>query len=96
MPESFYRDPLMYQGGAGDMMGPRDPIRALTEDWGIDLEAEVGAITGDVPMGATPAQAAGTIPVSYTHLRAHATVLDLVCRLLLEKTKTLSLYTHCT
>ena len=41
VPESFYTDPLMYQGGAGDMMGARDPIRALTEDWGIDLEGEV-------------------------------------------------------
>jgi fumarylacetoacetate (FAA) hydrolase len=61
VPESFYREPLMYQGGAGDMMGPRDPIRALSEDWGIDLEGEIGAITGDVPMGATPAQAAGAI-----------------------------------
>jgi len=54
VPESFYRDPLMYQGGAGDMMGPRDPIRAITEDWGIDLEGEVAAITGDVPMGPRP------------------------------------------
>ncbi|MBL0142993.1 MAG: fumarylacetoacetate hydrolase family protein [Betaproteobacteria bacterium] len=61
VPESFYRDPLMYQGGAGDMMGPRDPIRALSEDWGIDLEGEVVAITGDVPMGATPARASGAI-----------------------------------
>ena len=61
VPESFYRDPLMYQGGAGAMMGPRDPIRALSEDWGIDLEGEVGAITGDVPMGATPAEAAGAV-----------------------------------
>ncbi len=61
VPESFYRDPLMYQGGAGDMMGPRDPIRALSEDWGIDLEGEIGAITGDVPMGASAAEAAGAI-----------------------------------
>jgi len=61
VPGSFYREPLMYQGGAGDMMGPRDPIRALSEDWGIDLEGEVAAITGDVPMGATAAQAAGAI-----------------------------------
>src|SRR5665811_2536072 len=29
----------------------------------------------------------GQEPVSYTHLRAHETVLDLVCRLLLEKKK---------
>jgi fumarylacetoacetate (FAA) hydrolase len=51
----------MYQGGAGGMMGPRDPIRALSEDWGIDLEGEIAAITGDVPMGASPAEAAGAI-----------------------------------
>ena len=57
VPESFYSDPLMYQGGAGSMMGPRDPILAITEDWGIDLEGEVVAIVGDVPMGAKPAEA---------------------------------------
>jgi fumarylacetoacetate (FAA) hydrolase len=61
VPESFRTDPLMYQGGAGDMMGPRDPVRALGEDWGIDLEGEVAAITGDVRMGATPAQAAESV-----------------------------------
>ncbi|HEX7404117.1 MAG TPA: fumarylacetoacetate hydrolase family protein [Usitatibacter sp.] len=61
VPESFYKDPLMYQGGAGAMMGPRDPIRALSEDWGIDLEGEVVALVGDVPMGATPAQAAAAV-----------------------------------
>jgi len=58
VPESFYSDPLMYQGGAGAMLGPRDPIRVLSEDWGVDLEGEVAAITGDVPMGARPAEAA--------------------------------------
>ena len=57
VPESFYTDPLMYQGGAGSMMGPRDPIRVLSEDWGVDLEGEVVAITAEVPMGATPAEA---------------------------------------
>ena len=57
VPESFYTDPLMYQGGAGSMMGPRDPIRALSEDWGIDLEGEVVAFVGDLPMGAAPAVA---------------------------------------
>ena len=61
VPESFYTDPLMYQGGAGGMMGPRDPIRALSEDWGIDLEGEVAAIVGDVPMGATAAEAAKAV-----------------------------------
>ena len=47
----------MYQGGAGRMTGPRDPIRALSTDWGVDLEGEVAAIVGDLPMGATPAAA---------------------------------------
>jgi fumarylacetoacetate (FAA) hydrolase len=61
VPESFYSDPLMYQGGAGGMMGPRDPIRALSEDWGIDLEGEVVAVVADVRMGATPAQAGAAI-----------------------------------
>ena len=61
VPESFYKDPLMYQGGAGDMMGPRDPIRVISEDWGVDLEGEVVAIVGDLPMGATPQQAAQAV-----------------------------------
>jgi len=61
VPESFYTDPLIYQGGAGRMMGPRDPIRVISEDWGVDLEGEVVAIVGDVRMGATPAQAGAAI-----------------------------------
>ena len=61
LPPSFWTDPLMYQGGSDSFVGPRDPIYALSEDWGIDLEAEVAAITGDVKMGATPAQCAGAI-----------------------------------
>ena len=61
VPESFYHDPLMYQGGGDSMMGPRDDLECLSEDWGIDLEGEVGVITGDVTMGATPAQAAAAI-----------------------------------
>ena len=58
VPESFYTEPLMYQGGGDSMLGPRDDIPALSEDWGADLEGEVGVITGDVKMGATPAEAA--------------------------------------
>jgi fumarylacetoacetate (FAA) hydrolase len=61
VPESFYTDPLMYQGGAGDMMGARDPIRVASEDWGVDLEGEVGAIVGDVPMGATKEDASRSV-----------------------------------
>jgi fumarylacetoacetate (FAA) hydrolase len=61
VPASFYTDPLMYQGGSDSFTGPCDPIYALSEEWGIDLEAEVAVVTGDVPMGATPEQAASAI-----------------------------------
>ncbi|MET0319454.1 MAG: fumarylacetoacetate hydrolase family protein [Duganella sp.] len=61
VPASFYTDPLMYQGGSDSFIGPRDPIYALSEDWGIDLEAEVAVITGDVRMGVDVAQAAKAI-----------------------------------
>jgi fumarylacetoacetate (FAA) hydrolase len=61
VPASFYTDPLMYQGGSDSFIGPRDPIYALDEAWGIDLEAEVAVVTGDVPMGATVAAATQAI-----------------------------------
>ena len=57
MPSSFYEDPLMYQGGSDDLLGPCDPVVVPSEDHGIDFEAEIAVITGDVPMGATPEQA---------------------------------------
>ncbi len=53
MPDEFWTDPLMYQGGSDDFIGPRDDIVAASADWGIDFEAEVAVITGDVPMGAS-------------------------------------------
>ncbi|MGB4860086.1 MAG: fumarylacetoacetate hydrolase family protein [Dokdonella sp.] len=58
VPESFYVDPLMYQATSAGFLGPRDPVLAQSEDWGIDLEAEVIVVTDDVPMGASPALAA--------------------------------------
>lgn len=61
LPPEFWTDPLMYQGGSDSFVGPRDPVWALSEDWGIDLEAEVAVITGDVTMGAPPASCAGAI-----------------------------------
>jgi fumarylacetoacetate (FAA) hydrolase len=61
VPASFYTDPLMYQGGSDSFVGPRDPIFALSEEWGIDLEAEVAVITGDLPMGAGTAECADAI-----------------------------------
>ncbi len=51
MPESFWTDPLMYQGGSDQMLGPCDDIVSASEEWGLDLEAEVVVITDDVPMG---------------------------------------------
>ena len=61
LPPEFYRDPLMYQGGSDSFIGPRDPIVVASEAWGIDFEGEVCVVTGDVPMGATPAECAAAI-----------------------------------
>jgi fumarylacetoacetate (FAA) hydrolase len=57
VPESFYSDPLMYQGGSDDLLGPCDDAPFASADWGIDFEAEIAVITGDVPSGVTPDQA---------------------------------------
>lgn len=57
MPQSFWTDPLMYQGGSDSPLGPRQPILARSEEDGIDLEAEIAVITGDVPMGVSAAEA---------------------------------------
>ncbi|MBJ7446728.1 MAG: fumarylacetoacetate hydrolase family protein [Brevundimonas sp.] len=57
MPDSFWTDPLMYQGGSDGFLAPRDPIPLADEAWGCDLEAEVVVVTGDVPQGATREQA---------------------------------------
>jgi fumarylacetoacetate (FAA) hydrolase len=57
VPASYYSDPLMYQGGSDDFLGPCDDAVVASEEWGIDFEAEVAVITGDVPMGATPDRA---------------------------------------
>lgn len=53
MPESFWHDPLVYQGGSDDLIGPHDPIIVPSEEYGIDMEAEVAVITDDVPMQTT-------------------------------------------
>jgi fumarylacetoacetate (FAA) hydrolase len=61
MPASFWSDPLMYQGGSDSFIGPCDPIVAADESWGIDFEAEIAAITDDVPMGTSAGAAANHI-----------------------------------
>jgi fumarylacetoacetate (FAA) hydrolase len=57
VPATFWTDPLIYQGGSDIFLGPRDPIALADEAWGIDLEAEVVVVLGDVPMGANREQA---------------------------------------
>jgi fumarylacetoacetate (FAA) hydrolase len=57
VPANYYTEPLMYQGGSDDFIGPRDDVLCASEAWGIDFEAEVVVVTGDVPMTSTPEQA---------------------------------------
>lgn len=67
MPKTFWTDPLMYQGGSDDFIGPHDDIVAGDESWGIDLEGELAVVTDDVPMATSRADA-----------RAHIKLLMLV------------------
>lgn len=57
MPESFWTDPLMYQGGSDSFLGPQDPVPFGSTDWGIDFEAEIAIVTDDVPMGTSVEEA---------------------------------------
>ena len=61
MPDSFWTDPLMYQGGSDAFLAPRDPIKLADEAWGIDIEGEVAVVTDDVPAGITAPDALGRI-----------------------------------
>ncbi|MGB6117588.1 MAG: fumarylacetoacetate hydrolase family protein, partial [Mesorhizobium sp.] len=61
MPESFWTDPLMYQGGSDTFLGPRDAIVMADETYGIDMEGEIAVIVDDVPMGASVEEAADAI-----------------------------------
>ncbi len=54
VPASFYEDPLMYQGGSDDFLGPCDDAVFASAEWGIDFESEVAVVTGDVDMGTAP------------------------------------------
>lgn len=78
MPQSFWTDPLMYQGGSDSFIGPCDDILAADEAHGIDLEAEVAVITGDVPMGVDAETA-------LSHVRLVMLVNDVSLRNLIPK-----------
>lgn len=77
MPEHFWVDPLMYQGGSDTFLGPCDPIPAGDDTWGVDFEAELAVITDDVPMG-TPVEDAGK------HIRLLMLVNDVTLRALVQ------------
>ncbi len=61
LPDSFWHDPLMYQGGSDGFLGPRDSIPLADASWGCEMEAEVVVVTGDVPQGASAAEARDAI-----------------------------------
>ena len=61
MPESFWSDPLVYQGGSDDFLGPCDDVPVPNEEFGIDLEGEVAVVTDDVRMGTTHQEASERI-----------------------------------
>ena len=61
VPATFYTDPLMYQGGSDDFIGPRDDVVVASEAFGIDFEAEIAVITADVGMGTSAEQAIDSI-----------------------------------
>ncbi|OWY39236.1 2-keto-4-pentenoate hydratase [Xenophilus sp. AP218F] len=71
VPESFYHDPLMYQGGSDAFLPPRADIPLRDEAWGLDFEGEVAVITGDVPLGA---------PADEKHIRLLMLVNDVSLR----------------
>lgn len=73
MPPSFLTDPVMYQGASDDFIGPRDDIVAASEELGVDLEAEVIVVTGDVPLGVNAQDALG-------HIRLLGLVNDVTLR----------------
>ncbi|RIX85311.1 fumarylacetoacetate hydrolase family protein [Acidovorax cavernicola] len=73
MPPSFLTDPVMYQGASDEFMGPRDDIVATSEELGVDLEAEIVVVTGDVPLGVDAQAALG-------HVRLLGLVNDVTLR----------------
>lgn len=70
---SLLEEPLMYQGGSDDFLGPMDEIVLAQEEWGIDFDAKLAVVTGDVPMGTTPDQA-------QLHIRLLVLVNDVTLR----------------
>ena len=72
-PPTLESDPLVYQGGSGDLLGPRDPISLRDPAWGLDYESEVCCILDDTPLGPTAADAG-------RHVRLLAVANDITLR----------------
>ncbi len=60
LPERFEVDPLVYQGGSGVLLGPRDPL-TCPAGAGLDFEGELAVVLGDVPRGASAAEALAAV-----------------------------------
>jgi fumarylacetoacetate (FAA) hydrolase len=60
-PDTLRTDPLVYQGGSSDMLGPREPITLHDAAWGLDYESEVAVVLGDTPLGTTAATAGACV-----------------------------------
>ncbi|MFT3914742.1 MAG: fumarylacetoacetate hydrolase family protein [Anaeromyxobacteraceae bacterium] len=56
-PPTLETDPLVYQGGSGVLLAPTEDIPLPDPAWGMDFEAEVCVVLGDVPRGTTAADA---------------------------------------
>ena len=72
-PKTLETDPLIYQGGSGDMLGPHDPIELREPAWGLDFESEICVVLGDVPQGAKASDA-------HQHVRLVALANDCTLR----------------
>jgi len=60
-PETLRTDPLIYQGGSGIFLGPRDDIPLADPAWGCDFESEVAVILGDTPQGVSKDKASAYV-----------------------------------
>jgi fumarylacetoacetate (FAA) hydrolase len=60
-PATLESDPLVYQGGSGVLLGPRDPLVLPDESWGMDFESELAVVLGHVARGTSANDAAASI-----------------------------------
>lgn len=76
LPDDFYEKPLVYQGISHGFMAWNEAVPLPSDDMGIDFEAEICAITDDVPMGVSAEQA-------LSHIKLFVLVNDISLRALI-------------